>query len=59
MVILIPPSQFGEDDDDLLEQVGVEDADDDEKAAHWDRNVMFIVQLREAAGRRTKHLTQL
>ena len=58
MVILIPPSQLGEDDE-LLEQDCVEDADDDEKAAHWDRNVMFIVQLREAAGRPTKHLTQL
>ena len=58
MVILIPPSQLGEDDD-LLEPDGVEDADDEKRAAHWDRNVMFIVQLREAAGRPTKHLTQL
>ena len=58
MVILIPLSQFGEDDDDLLEHDGVEDADE-KRAAHWDWNVMFIVQLREAAGRPTKHLTQL
>lgn len=56
MVVFIPLLRFREDDG-LLEQDGVEDEDD--KNPHWDWNVLFIVQLREAAGRRTKYLSQL